>query len=158
MSGEFLSVRFVGQGAVIRALGSIKDAMTRKGVMRMIAEEALALIKTRTLDGLDAKDRPLIPSRRVKLHGGQTLSDSGGMLGSMGLFGVTASRATIGFGSMIEAKKAWWAQDGTKTKRGGVKSPKRPFFGISPRDAVSLQPVADDYIAKAVRAAETGAR
>lgn len=148
------NVEFKGKGAIIRSLSLIKDGMTRQSTLRMLADEARALIKVRTLEGQDDNDRALIPSRRVKLHGGQTLSDKGHMLGSMRVLSATKDRAVIGFGSMTEAKKAWWAQDGTKTKKGKVKSPKRPFFGISTRDSSSLQTFASDYIHKLVKAAE----
>jgi phage gpG-like protein len=72
----------------------------------------------------------------------------------MRVLSATKDRAVIGFGSMTEAKKAWWAQDGTKTRKGKVKSPKRPFFGLSPRDGASLRAFADDYIHKLVKTAE----
>lgn len=212
---EFINVRYVGKGAVVRALSSIRDAMTRQSTLQMIAEEAVALIKARTLEGLDTKDRPLIPSKRAERDDGQTLSDKGHMLGALGVQRVSPKKATLGFGNQIEAKKAWWAQDGTKphvitaapghalafaggsyqnafriaSKKMGARyfsagsysasaamragksvtgmtilhsvnhpgTPKRPFFGISPRDAVDLQTIADDYIRKAVRAAEASA-
>lgn len=150
------NIAFRGKGAVIKSLVTIKDAMTRRSTLKTLADEARALIKARTLEGQDENDSALIPSRRVKMHGGQTLSDKDHMLGSMRVLSATKDRAVIGFGSMTEAKKAWWAQDGTKTKKGKVKSPKRPFFGISPRDNSDLQAFAENYIRKVVRDAEAG--
>jgi len=201
------NVEFKGKGAVLRSLSLIKDGMTRQSTLRMLADEARALIKVRTLEGLDENDRALIPSKRAKRDGGQTLSDKGHMLGSMRVLSATKDRAVIGFGSTTEAKteakKAWWAQDGTKphiisakngkalafassmstathmrgskgkskritmgNARSGARgltiaqhvhhpgTPKRPFFGISPRDGASLRAFADDYVRKLVKAAE----
>lgn len=211
---RFVNIKFIGQGAVIRSLTKIRDLMTRESVLRDIAEAAVDLIKVRTLEGRDENDRPLIASKRADRKGGQTLSDKGHMLGSMRVLSVSPKRATIGFGSMTEAKKAWWAQDGTDphdifakpggalafkssmsgathmlggyqtVKRNGVDvrrrkatkltmanarsnaqgfvlaqhvhhpgTPKRPFFGISRRDAGALQELADTYVARALEKA-----
>lgn len=127
MSGgkELVNIKFRGQGAVVRALNSIRDTMTRQSTLQMIAEEAVALIKARTLEGLDAKGRPLIPSKRAERDGGQTLSDQGLMLGALVVQSVSPKRATIGFGNQIESRKALWAHEGTKAhiitaKPGGV--------------------------------------
>lgn len=203
--GKLINVRFVGKGAALRALAAVKEAVTRQSVLQEIAEEAVALIKARTLDGLDERDRPLQVSKRADREGGQTLSDKGHMLGSMRVLSVSPKKATIGFGDAIQGWKAWWAQDGTKphdifakpggvlafkaslstansivNTRGGVRkarrltmanarangqgmtlaqhvhhpgTPKRPFFGISPRDESALQLVADEYVARALKAA-----
>jgi len=153
------SVQFKGQGAVLSQLKKIKSGLERTKVLRLLAVEARNLIKNRTLDGLDENDRALIPSRRVKLHGGQTLSDKGHMLGvarvqgSMDMLNVNANRAVIGFGSALENKKAWWAHGGTKTKKGGVKSPRRPFFGISPANERDLQTECNQIMAETLAAA-----
>jgi len=148
------NIEFKGKGLVLRQLEKLKDGLERRKVLGAIAEEAWSLIKTRTLAGDDENDRALIPSRRVKLHGGQTLNDQGHMLGALKVLSLSSDRAVIGFGSALENKKAWWAQDGTKTKKGGVKSPKRPFFGVSPKDARELTTYANRLLAEALAAAE----
>jgi phage gpG-like protein len=194
------NVEFKGKGAALKAIEKIRSAIERKKVLKFVADEAVDLIKARTVtQQLDENDRPLIPSKRAERENGQTLSDKGHMLGAMRLLSVSADKAVIGFGDQIQAKKAWWAQDGTEphvisAKNGkalafsssmsaathmrgkGGKSkritmanarpnakgmvvaqrvhhpgtPKRPFFGISPKDSVGLQALLDAYLTRTI--------
>lgn len=174
-----LNVTFKGKGLVLRQLEALKSGIERTKILRQVAASAVDLIKTRTLDGKDENDRSLKQSKRAQRDGGQTLSDRGHMLGSMRVLSASSSRAVIGFGSALEAKKAWWAQDGTKAhplapkgksplawKPGGGRAkgglwaysrghmhpgtPPRPFFGISPRDERKLQTECNRLLAEAL--------
>jgi phage gpG-like protein len=179
-----INVKWEGKGAVLRQLDAIKSGIERTKVLAKIAASAVDLIKTRTLAGKDENDGRLIPSRRAQRDGGQTLSDKGHMLGAMKVLSVTSDKAVIGFGASFEAKKAWWAQAGTKPhwigpaaaralawKPGGGRAkggiwwfsrghmhpgtPPRPFFGISPNDARELQAECNRLLAEAL---DRGAR
>ena len=174
-----IHIEFKGQGMVVRALEGVRDDLTRKSLIGDIARGAVVSIKARTLDGYDEKDRALVRSKRAERDGGQTLSDKGSMLASMRVLSSSPTKATIGFGAARENLKAWWAQDGTKPhpltprgkpplawKPGGGRAkggawafsrghmhpgtPKRPFFGISPKNESALQAWAERYVARAI--------
>jgi len=195
------NVEFRGKGAMLKELAAIKSGIERRKVLRLLADEAVELIKTRTLAGRDENDKALIPSKRAGQDNGQTLSDKGHMLGSMCVLSVGTDRAVIGFGDLGQSKKAWWAQDGTvphvisakngkalafkasmstathmmggKNKETGRRkltrvtmgnarsgargmtvvqhvhhpgTPKRPFFGVSPKDSIHLKASATAYL------------
>ncbi len=173
------NVEFKGQGLVLRQLDAIKSGIERMKVLRALARSAVDLIKTRTLEGKDENDGRLIPSKRAQRESGQTLSDKGHMLGAMKVLSVTKDRAVIGFGAALEARKAWWAQKGTKRhwispqtakalgwKPGGGRgrggewwfsrghmhpgTPPRPFFGISPSDERELVKECSALVAEAL--------
>lgn len=159
------------------------DAMSRidrKALAADLGATLVGRIKDRVARGEDVHGKRLEPSKRAQRDRGQTLVDTGAMLMDLGTRRVNEHGCTVGFGSVIEAKKAIWANKGTRahlitakttkalmfetsaaTGRGTAYAfaphvhhpgtPKRTFFGISMGDRKALQAVGLSHL---VRAAE----
>ena len=95
---------------------------------------------TRFVREVDPDERAWIPSKRAQREGGQTLTDTGRLRGSI-LFDTTRTTATV-FTNV---------EYGAYHQTGAGRLPVRSFIGLSARDESEILQIASDYLEKAVR-------
>jgi hypothetical protein len=118
---------------------AVPDPAEREALLYQLGQEQVRLIKeAMTVENVDLNNQPFIPSARALRDNGQTLVDTGKMVGSVDVVALSSESVTIGV-SPAEADKAFKHQFGV-----GVK--KRPWFGFRPGDLGFIQKVLDSFM------------